>query len=72
TVKTTYGRLMELVGEDKVKDIVRVQTAAASHVPAYDRTLDNVLNYWFTMILHILVYAFMAMISLEFIDKDRR
>lgn len=72
TVKTTYGRLMELVGEDKVKDLVRVQTAAASRVPAYDRTLDNIMDYWFTMIVHTLVYAFMAMISLEFIDKDRR
>ena len=72
TVRTTVGRLMELVGEEKIKDLVRTQTAAVSRVEAYERTEDNILSYWFSIIFFTLIYALFTVITLEFIDKDKR
>ena len=72
TVKTTVERIIQMLGEDNVKDLAMNKTARASRVPAYDRTPENIRGYWTMFGLFIFVFAAMAMISLEFIDKDKR
>ena len=72
TFKTTVGELFELLGEENVKNIVQEKTAAASKNAAYDRTEDNIMENWLMLFVFILVFAALATISLEFIDKDRR
>ena len=72
TVKTTVGKLLDIVGEDKVKTFLEEKAAAASYNPAYEYTKDNVIGYWLHLSLFIIVFAMLAMITLEFIDKDKR
>lgn len=72
SLKTTVGRLMEMIGVDKVKDMIQRQTAIVSRVPDYERTLENILAYWLKLVFFAGIYALLAMITLEFIDKDKR
>ena len=72
TFKTTIGEVFDLVGEENVKNIVQEKTAAAGRKPEYDRTVENVVRNWTMLFVFVIVFAALATISLEFIDKDRR
>lgn len=72
TVKATVGELMEIVGEDNVKEFVMRKTAEASRKPEYERTVGNIVGNWLMLGLFILVFAGLATIVLEMIDKDKR
>ena len=72
TVKTTVGKLLDIVGEDKVKTFLEDKAAEASYTKDYEYTADNILDYWGRLFLFVLVFAALAMITLEFIDKDKR
>ena len=72
TFKTTIGDLFDLVGEENVKTLIQEKTAQASHIADYERSEENVVVNWIALFLFVIVFAAMATISLEFIDKDRR
>jgi len=72
TVKTTLGKLLDMVGEDKVKAFLEQKAAVASYTPAYEYNVDNVVDYWMSLLLFILAFAALSTITLEFIDKDKR
>lgn len=68
----TLGKIMEVIGEDRVKEYVQTQAAKASQKPAYDKTYGNIVESWIELILYALIFAFLSMIMLKFIDKDKR
>ncbi len=72
TFKTTFGELIDLVGEEKLQLYIQEQTAAASYIPAYEHSKDNILGYWSCLVLFIAVFSLISVFSLEFIDKDKR
>ncbi|MBQ8072524.1 MAG: ABC transporter permease [Clostridia bacterium] len=72
TLKTTVGRLIDLAGEEKVKTFLEEKTAAASYNKAYEYRRANVIGYWLHLSMFIVLFALLAMITLEFIDKDKR
>ena len=72
TVKMTLGELLDIVGEENMKDLVRNKTAAASQKPEYAKTVGNILKNWLMLGLFIFVFAALATIVLELIDKDKR
>ena len=72
TLKTTVGEVMDLFGEENVKSFIQEKTAAAAHKAEYDRTVDNIVDNWLMLFLFIAVFAMMATIVLELIDKDKR
>ena len=72
TLKTTVGEVMDLFGEENVKNFIQEKTAAAAHKAEYDRTVDNIVDNWLMLFLFIAVFAMMATIVLELIDKDKR
>ena len=72
TYTTTVGDLVDLVGEERVKDVLQNKIADASFNPDYDNTEENILSYWFTLLLFVLAFAALSTITLEFIDKDKR
>ena len=71
-IHMSVGDILEMVGEEKVKDLVMRKTADAARKPEYDRTLENVAENWFWLGVFIFLFAAMATISLELIDKDKR
>ena len=72
TLKTTIGDVMNLIGEDKVRDMIQRATASASYNADYARTQENVENNWWMLGLFILVFALASVIALEMIDQDKR
>ena len=68
----TVGQIIELFGEDKVKKTIMEQSSRASRNAVYENTPPNILGCWYTLGFYALLYAFAAMISLEFVDKDKR
>ena len=72
TVSATLGQLMDLAGKENVMAFLEEKAAEANYEPAYEYTAGNVAEYWMRLILFAFVFALLAMITLEFIDKDKR
>jgi len=72
TFNSTVGAIIDMIGADRVRDILQNKIAEASQIPAYSNTLENVLGYWTHLFVFIMVFAALATITLEFIDKDKR
>ena len=72
TLKTTVGKLLNLFGEEKVKSVLETKAAEAGFKEDYVNSRENVLNYWSAIALFILAFAVLSIITLEFIDKDKR
>ena len=69
---TTVGEVLDIAGEDAVKTYLEDNAAAASYEPAYENTRENIAGYWRRLFLFAVVFALFSMITLEFIDKDKR
>ena len=72
SVSITIGEIINTIGEDKVKTAVEEQTTAASRVAAYENTPENIFDYWVHIVMFAAVFSVLAVIFLEFIDKDKR
>jgi len=72
TLKVKVGDIFDLVGEENVKNFVQKKTSEASYKPEYVRSEENVIRNWLMLGLFILVFAALATIALELIDKDKR
>ena len=72
TFKSTIGNLIDLIGEEKATDILQNKVAESNRLPVYDNTWENILGYWLDLFLFIFAFAALAIITLEFIDKDKR
>ena len=71
-VKTTIAELQSIVGVDTVRTFLQKTAAAGRIRPAYDNTRFNVAFYWLRLVGFSLLFSCMAVITLEFIDKDKR
>ena len=72
SVKTTVGDLIDIFGEQNVKEFIETRTAQAAHKDIYEMTTDNIVENWLMIGVFILVFALLATIALELIDKDKR
>jgi len=64
--------LIDLAGEDRVRDLVIEKTTEASYNAAYEQSRANILKNWAVLALLSLGFAAAATVVLEFIDKDKR
>ena len=69
---TTVGALLDLAGENRVRTFLEENAAQANYVADYDYAWENVAGYWTNLVMFIVVFAVLAVITLEFIDKDKR
>ena len=72
TLKTTVGEIIDLFGEENVKAFIQEKTGAAAYKKEYENTKSNIVENWFMLVLFIMVFAMLATIVLEMIDKDKR
>ena len=68
----TFGDLMDMYGEDEIREYIGQKSAEAGYNPAYEKTVDNVVSLWGDLVIYVILYALLAMVTLEFIDKDKR
>ena len=69
---TTIGDLLQIVGEDNVRSYIVENSSKAAQNPDYDVRQGNIAGYWLTLLLLAAAYALLAMVTLEFIDQDKR
>ncbi len=69
---STVGELISMIGEEKVQDILQNKIAEASQIADYEYSRINILEYWLRLIFFIFLFAALATVTLEFIDKDKR
>ena len=72
TLHATVGELIHLMGEERVEDLLQNKISAASQVAEYENSRENIQGYWMRLLMFVLVFAALAIITLEFIDKDKR
>ena len=72
TFTSTIGGIMDMIGQERVKDLLQNRIAEASQIPEYEYSLENVVGYWMQLFLFVIVFAALSIITLEFIDKDKR
>ena len=72
TITTTLGELMDLAGEEEVKKTVDEGAAKANYKPEYEHSTTNIIVNWIHLLAFIIVFSLLSVISLEFIDKDKR
>ena len=71
-IHTTVGELIELVGEEQTSVFLEERAAKASYMPEYENTRENIIVNWLHIGIFIACFALLAMVTLEFIDKDKR
>ena len=71
-IDTTVGQVIQLVGEDRVRDYIVETTSATAREDAYELSALNIMGYWAYLILFSLGFAALATVTLEFIDRDKR
>ena len=72
TLKVTLGEVLEFFGEENVKELIEQKTAAAAYKKEYESSAVNIMENWFMLCVFALVFALLATIALELIDKDKR
>ena len=68
----TLDQLVDTFGREKLQTYVQQETAAASHIAAYENTRTNIRNYWLRIGSFVAIFAFLSVAFLEFVDKDKR
>ncbi len=71
-IKTTIAELQSRIGVEAVRSLLQDKAAEGSINPAYANTRENVAFYWARLLLFVLIFAALATVTLEFIDKDKR
>ena len=72
TLETTVGEVIDLFGEDNVREIIQKKTAEAAYKAEYERSVSNIVKNWLMLFAFILAFAALATVVLELIDKDKR
>ena len=71
-IHITLGELMDIVGAEKVRTYVLDTTSAAAAKAEYAFTRENVSHYWIMLLGFCVLFAGLATVTLEFIDRDKR
>jgi len=71
-ISTTFGKVIEAFGEERIKTLIETTTASAARRPAFEKTASNIVENWIALLEFSLFFALAATVVLEFVDKDKR
>ena len=71
-VSLTLGDVLDLVGRDETKALIEKKASEALYDPDYAYTKGNIVKNWIHILIFVAVFALLTVITLEFIDKDKR
>ena len=71
-VSTTLGDILDLVGREDTKALIENAASEKLYNSEYAYTGSNVIKNWIHLLIFIAVFALLSIITLEFIDKDKR
>ncbi|MDO5444161.1 MAG: ABC transporter permease [Eubacteriales bacterium] len=70
--KINIGDMIDIIGEEKAKEMVLEKTGQSAQNAAYDSTGENILTCWLALGAFVFVFFFLTLISLKLIDRDKR
>ncbi len=71
-IHMTVGDAIDMVGREEVMARVEEAASEAMYDPDYSYTSENILHNWIHILIFIVVFALLSVVTLEFIDKDKR
>ncbi len=71
-IHLTLGDAIDMVGREETMEKIKATASESMYNPDYVYTKENVLKNWLRILVFVAVFAALAVITLEFIDKDKR
>ena len=71
-IDTTVGEVIEMLGEQEVREYVETKATESAQVNAYSYNKSNVAGHWLSLVFFALVFAGLSTVTLEMIDRDKR
>ncbi len=71
-ITTTVGDVLDMAGRDDTQKLLEEKAAQANYDPLYASTPSNVTGNWIHLLIFIAVFSVLTIITMEFIDKDKR
>ncbi len=71
-VRFTIGDVIDLIGKERLKEAVTEKGREAAQNSEYKLSYDNIMECWINLAGFALLFALLTIISLEFIDRDKR
>lgn len=71
-VHMTVGDAIDVIGREETMARIDEKASEAMYEPDYADTSENILHNWIHILIFIVVFALLSVITLEFIDKDKR
>ncbi len=68
----TLGDAMDLIEKEGLRDELTAKLGQASRNELYVSTQENLFTCWGYLFLFVIIFAFVTVVCLEFIDRDRR
>lgn len=72
TINMKLGDVLDLIGREETKTLIEETASKGLYNPNYAYTTDNIAHNWIHLLIFICVFALLSIITLEFIDKDKR
>lgn len=66
------GDILDLMGEEEMRERISEYATKANYNPEYEYSRRNVAMNWIHILIFIVVFSLLSVITLEFIDKDKR
>ena len=70
--KFRVEQIIDLLGWENVRRTLQDTLGEASFMPEYETSRSNIAICWAELLLRTMLYAALATVTLEFIDKDKR
>ena len=70
--RVKISELIDMFGREKLEAYVKEQTRLSNYIPAYNYDKRTIMGYWLHIGKFVLIFSLLAVIFLEFVDKDKR
>ena len=71
-IHMTVGDAIDLIGREETMNRILEKTSEKMYEPKYAFTKENVLKNWLHILAFAAIFALLSIVTLEFIDKDKR
>ena len=71
-IHMTVGDAIDIIGREETMANIRKTASESMYDPAYENTGSNIIGNWLHILIFVLVFAVLSIITLEFVDKDKR
>ena len=71
-VSTTVGEAMKLIGKKDTEQKIKERATRMNYHSDYEHSLKNIIYNWLDLGIFIIVFSILTIITLQFVDKDKR